>query len=360
MLIRNRGEAAWRSPAPTGFEDERAIQTIIEQSPDLLPGATGGLMAVVSEMSVPETGYIDVVGVDADGAITLVECKLRANPEMRRHVVGQVFAYAAGLWGLSYEAFDHAFAARSGAPLARRVADVAPAEWDEETFRGTVGANLGDGRFRLVIAVDQITDELARIVRYLNEHTNPELQILALELGYVADAGVEILLPTWYGREGAAAKAPAGRGWDEARVFAALAVCCSPAGVAAARHLYDFARDRGARFNWGVATYATVTARLVVGGKPVNVFSLYEWPAGTGALAVNFEFLVGKVSPTTLAQFADRLRAIPGVAERLQGLEQAEFKKRPSFPLDSVLAQPRVVEQVEAALDALLVGEPSG
>ena len=140
-------------------------------------------MAVVSELSVPEAGYVDVVGVDADGAITLVECKLRANPDVRRHVVGQVFAYAAGLWGLDYDAFDGAFASRAGMPLARRMAELAPEGWDEKAFRTSVAANLAAGRFRLVIAVDQITDELSRIVRYLNEHTTPEVQILALELG---------------------------------------------------------------------------------------------------------------------------------------------------------------------------------
>lgn len=67
--------------------------------------------------------------------------------------------------------------------------------WDEETFRTRVGENLELGRFRMVIAVGQITDELKRSVEYINTHTTRGLQLLALELRYVADDGVEILIP---------------------------------------------------------------------------------------------------------------------------------------------------------------------
>ena len=110
MMIRTPGETNWRTPAVTSYADERAIQSIIEQSPDLLPGTTGSGMAVVSELTVVDAGYVDIVGVDADGAITHVECKLKANPEIRRHIVGQVLAYAAGLWGHTYDEFDQVFA----------------------------------------------------------------------------------------------------------------------------------------------------------------------------------------------------------------------------------------------------------
>lgn len=115
MLIRTTGETAWRTPKVTSYADEAALQALIRQSPDLLPGADGAPMAVATEVPIASIGYADIVGVDAAGDITVVECKLRANPEIRRQVVGQVFAYASGLWGLSYEEFDAVFA--SGAAI---------------------------------------------------------------------------------------------------------------------------------------------------------------------------------------------------------------------------------------------------
>src|SRR2546421_792790 len=116
LLIRKEGEAVWRAPKVSAYPDEKALQLLIAQSPGLLPCSTEGGMAVVTELSLPPVGYVDVVGVGPQGNITLVECKLKANPEIRRQVVGQVFAYAAGLWKLSYEAFDQAFSARFDAP----------------------------------------------------------------------------------------------------------------------------------------------------------------------------------------------------------------------------------------------------
>ncbi len=101
MLVRRAGEPAWRSPTVTTYSNERAIQTIIEQAPHLLlPGSDESRLAVATELAL-EAGYVDVVGVGADGAITLAECKLKANPEIRRHVIGQILAYASGLGGLT-------------------------------------------------------------------------------------------------------------------------------------------------------------------------------------------------------------------------------------------------------------------
>ncbi len=133
---------------------------LLAKAPELLPVEEGARVAVATEVAVPDIGYIDLLGVDPEGNITLVECKLGSNTEIKRKVVGQIFAYAAGLWKMSYEGFDQAFAAKHGASLADAVAALNPGAWDEESFRVNVTENLVRGRFRLVIAVDRITDEL--------------------------------------------------------------------------------------------------------------------------------------------------------------------------------------------------------
>jgi hypothetical protein len=65
-------------------------------------------------------------------------------------------------------------------------------DWNSETFRSAVSDNLTTGRFRLVFALDQITEELKYIVEFLNVHTSAGLQVLAVEIGYVHDSGVQI------------------------------------------------------------------------------------------------------------------------------------------------------------------------
>ena len=49
---------------------------------------------------------------------------------------------------------------------------------DEEEFRAAVDDNLQSGSMRLIIATDEITDELKRIVSYLNSHTTTNVEVL--------------------------------------------------------------------------------------------------------------------------------------------------------------------------------------
>ena len=59
--------------------------------------------------------------------------------------------------------------------------------FDEEAFRSALGENLAECRFTLVIAVDEITDDLRRIIEYRSGHTNAEVGVVALKLGYLAE-----------------------------------------------------------------------------------------------------------------------------------------------------------------------------
>ncbi len=186
-----------------------------------------------------------------------------------------MFAYAAGLWRCSYDEFDSLFAARHGRSLASAVADLADVQddWDEDAFRQNVAENLEQGRFDLVIAVDTITDELKTVVSYLNEHTDPETAVLALELDYQADGDVEIVVPKFYGEESAARKAQpsAGRAWDEESFFNTLAQQC-PEGVPVVRRLYEHAIDRGGAFSFGSGKLPSVTVSLTVGTIRASVW----------------------------------------------------------------------------------------
>jgi hypothetical protein len=200
---------AWAEPQIAGHKSEDELQALLATSPDLLPGSETGLpMAVARELSVAP-GRIDVVGVDVDGQLTLCECKLAANPGARREVVGQLLEYAGALRGMDFDDFSARFEARAGRPLLVAVSDIAGEGFDEEAFLAQVAENLEAGRFRLVVVVDRITDALKQTVTYLNDHLDGP--VIALELAYLRDGEVEMLIPAVYGEEIAERKEPARR-----------------------------------------------------------------------------------------------------------------------------------------------------
>lgn len=185
---------------------------------------------------------------------------------------------------------------------------------------------------------------------YLNQHTVAEVQFMALELGYIADEGVEIVLPTVYGEESAQEKAPAAsktRKWDEADTFAVLGEHCSPAVVQAIRQLYQFALARGAEPRFGRTILPSVTMRLPLNGTLVSTFSLSELPATRGNLQV-FLADIDKSGVALEAQtaFTACLLAIPGVTFKTA--------KYPNISIDECLTPPAALVAVENALDALL------
>lgn len=361
LLMRKQGDLSWHAPQVTAYTNEEALEALIAQSLHLLPGLADAEMVVVRQLTLP-VGYVDMVGIDSNGDIIIVECKLKKNPEIRREIVGQVLAYASALWRLSYEEFDYAFAAKSGMSLTQRVSELIKQDWDEEAFRIAVATNLAQGRFRLVIVVDQITPELKNIVLYLNQHTNADLQILALELGYIADEGVEMLIPAVYGAESALSKQakPAGQVLDAEGVLSALEQLCTPAGARAARRIYAFIKQRGATFKPSMGKLPAASARFIVRGKLIAIISLNEWPQGQGGCTVYFSNLLNVGVPVELLKdFAARLRQIPGSAKPLAILENGEFNRQPTLSLDQVLSDDSAVTILEAALSELLLALPT-
>lgn len=360
FLVRRVGQEGWRVPKTSAYSDEAALQAIVANSPTLLPGEGGAPVVIVTEMEIDAARYPDVIGVDESGEITIVECKLRANSEIRRAVVGQVLSYASGLWGLSYEEFGARFSARTshGGSLADQMRACASPDWDEEAFREAVAASLAAGRFHLVIAVDEITEELKGIIRYLNARTGSDLLLVALELRYIADDGFEILIPAVYGQESVDQKvaASARHRWDEQSLLDALEAICPPPALLGVRRVFEYVKGHGGGCLGGTARNASAGARMVVHGRQLTVFNFYADPPERPVFSLNFEYLASVCSKLEMTNFVVRLREIPELARYLNGLEEASFKKRPSIPINEVLGAPDVVETMLNALDEFTNG----
>lgn len=202
MLIRRPGQP-WH-PLQPALHDERALQTLLAQSPSLLPSPGPGELAVAANFRIGSTASVDLLGVGVDGRIVLVECGRQDGPG-RRPMGGAALAVGAGLWRAPYEEFDRAFAVRAGHPLIDKAASIARSgglEWDESAFRSSVTENLAVGRFQLILAVDVVSDEVRQVVAYLNAGARPGLAAVALGLRYHAEEGVELLIPTVFRGEG--------------------------------------------------------------------------------------------------------------------------------------------------------------
>ena len=213
-LVRRVGES-WSSPSRRGFGLEVELEQLIHDYPEVLPGVSAAAIAV-TQFSVPSGGSVDLVILEPDATVTIVECKLAKNAEVRRAVVGQILSYASSLTLLDVEGFLDQFDRRLGGSVIELLTPGPGTgeseDWDEARFHTSLTRTLADGAFRLVIAVDRITDELRGIVEYLNTRTDERVEVLALEVDLIAYEGVEVLIPRVHGLESSRLKGHRGSG----------------------------------------------------------------------------------------------------------------------------------------------------
>ena len=219
-LIFTMGEDGQPKPLraqPFGSEDN--LQALIAGHPELLaweqmnPGGTMRWILVRREMGIAKDAgagdwwAVDHLFIDQDAVPTLVEVKRGANPELRRKVVGQMLEYAAHAWQTwtadsLRQTFEGASADKKDDKLRKLlgVEENGPDEsWKDEFWR-KVGDNLAAKRLRLLFVADQIPDELARVVEFLNA-TMPNVEVLAVEIKkFDGESGLRTLVPRVIGR----------------------------------------------------------------------------------------------------------------------------------------------------------------
>ena len=86
---------------------ERNLHDVLTSYPELVPSDDLGMgpAAVIGRESGLQSGYADLVLVDADARLCLVEVKKEGNPDTRR-VVAQLIDYAAALWKMNAREFE--------------------------------------------------------------------------------------------------------------------------------------------------------------------------------------------------------------------------------------------------------------
>ena len=108
ILVRNNEAKRWEPADLVSAKAEVELQNLLIESPFLIPideirEGVSPLVFAVGEFGLPGSGNTDVLAFSADGDIAIVECKLAANSESRRKVIGQILEYASYLWGMGYQ-----------------------------------------------------------------------------------------------------------------------------------------------------------------------------------------------------------------------------------------------------------------
>ena len=189
----------WSPLAPSGFEDEAALQRRIAEAPEMLPLSGQPQLVVAGSEVRLGNGSVDVLAVETGGRPAVIEVKLGRNPEARRAVVAQALAYAASLHGMGVREFEDALAPRlreaghESLADAMRAADQEGA-FDEDPFREALAAHLRDGSFRVVIVLDEAPPDLVRLAGYL-ETIADRIAVDLVTVGAYEVGGSQILLP---------------------------------------------------------------------------------------------------------------------------------------------------------------------
>lgn len=97
-----------------------------------------------------------------------------------------MFDYASGIWNQSIDDFDGQWRMRTQRSLVETFGSRGP------DVRDAVAANLSDGRFSIVLAVDVINPALKRMVEYLNSMSGPATSVIAVEYTRLLHGEVEV------------------------------------------------------------------------------------------------------------------------------------------------------------------------
>ena len=248
------------------FDTEDMLQELIGQYPELLAGDQmrwdDPLRWILIRREMPiEDWAVDHLLLDQDARPTLVEVKRGASSDNRRKVVGQMLDYAAtanSVWSGDEmrRAFEEDASKRGIDPIEELCKLLQPddeidAEDLADEFWKKAATNLAANRLRLLFVADEIPLQLERVVKFLNEQTWDNLDVLAVEIKqYPAQFGSALVSKVTGQVEAKQSAQRSGARRSEERqeeIFGR----CTPAGRKALQALLDAAQKAGAYTNWG-------------------------------------------------------------------------------------------------------------
>ena len=163
------------------------------------------LLTLAREFSTT-SGPIDVIAIDTEGDIYIIETKLKKNSD-RREILAQIIDYAGAMWDefRDFNKFEEklkdnpSFSAKSLSELIRNSDFEIKSDLDIDDIIEKMKQNFERGEFKFVTVWDKLESKLINAIDYLNEKS--KLTVYAVTFDYYKDDGLEILIPSVYGRE---------------------------------------------------------------------------------------------------------------------------------------------------------------
>jgi len=351
IAMRNNGSQDWEFVKATGYQDEAALRDLLVQEPALLPlseiGINGHAPVAIKEFGLPGAGTSDVIVIDESGAIAIVECKLATNPERKRAVIGQVLDYASALHMMDFDEFDLRVRQNTGHDLESliKLATQEDFEFDSDKFGQTISEALTTGSFSLVIAIDEMDEDLRRVLDYVSSRSKGELHIFGLSLRFHQGSKFEAIVPDISNPRSEVISTQPVTHWNAERFRAAI----QSADVAirpALSELLDFLLDHAGHQYWGTSeSYGTFGYGVLrPNGRPMSLFTVYT----NGTFYLNAGTLK-KQAPVEIAErFIREVSSIPNM-ERA-----AESKTYPQFQIKDTLAEKASRDRLLSAVNNLV------
>lgn len=162
------------------YENERELEEIVAANPYLLIAEDEPELTLIrKQVNLPGVGIADLIFLDSFGSINVVEVKLGRNAQGRREVVGQIFDYVSTLADYSLVELDALTNGDLDQAL-RSFADEDDASSYEQLWR-TCSTRLRAGKVRVTVVTDAAPDSLVRIMAFLNDHSDLDVRLIAVQ-----------------------------------------------------------------------------------------------------------------------------------------------------------------------------------
>jgi hypothetical protein len=314
----------WEIATGKLYKDEAQLQSFLAEYPMMIPfedvsDEIHHPRIMLKEVELPGSGVVDLIGIDEEGIVSILECKLATNPEIKRKVIGQVLEYASFLWQKPYSFLDEISNKQKEKPLAdamnESLSDESLQDWNKADFVQATSDCLLNGSFRIIVVVDVINDELRHTIEYLTEGPS-RLQIYALELTYFASEGQEILVPHLYG-----AIAPTKPllqvgprfAWNSDRFFEDISAReLNKEEEARIRQLLQFSEENADHIWWGHGRdKGSFSFHIIKEEKTYSFFTVFS----DGKIQFNFGWLLRRIPEDLLIQYRNGLQLISSLKD---------------------------------------------
>ncbi len=323
IIISKSGKNATRLERSV-IQQEDYLQKYIYDNPESLPlhELKEGLRLLIltREFSVP-SGFIDALGVDADGNIYVIETKLYKNPD-KRLVIAQMLDYGASLWrsyndpGLFIDQLEQGVTKSFGVGLGPKLCEFYQFETEAiADYLEVLKQNVKNGAFRFVVLMDKMDDRLKDLISFVN--SNSRFDVLGVELEFYQHNDTEIIIPQLFGAEQRKSVEGVSKSrlpWDAEMFFGELRTRRNPGEIEVITRIYDWAGQKQLNIWWGSgSTTGSFSPYLTHEGHHYYLLVAYTY----ASIEMNFEMLAKRPafqSEEMRLELRRRLNAVPGVS----------------------------------------------